>query len=34
MFQEKSVSLYFTDAECAICGALVTVPTPVDVEVA
>jgi hypothetical protein len=34
MFEEKTVSLYFTDAECAICGALVTVPTPVDAEVA
>ena len=34
MFEDKEISLYFTDAECALCGALVTVPTPVDVEVA
>ena len=34
MFENKEISLYFTDAECALCGALVTVPTPVDVEVA
>lgn len=34
MFEDKTVSLYFTDAECALCGALVTVPTPVDAEVA
>jgi len=34
MFEDKTVSLYFTDAECAMCGALVTVPTPVDAEVA
>jgi hypothetical protein len=34
MFEDKTVSLYFTDAECAMCGALVTVPTPVDTEVA
>lgn len=34
MFEDKEISLYFTDAECALCGALVTVPTPIDVEVA
>jgi hypothetical protein len=34
MFENKEISLYFTDAECALCGALVTVPTPVDAEVA
>lgn len=34
MFEDKEISLYFTDAECALCGALVTVPTPVDAEVA
>lgn len=30
MFEDSEISLYFTDAECALCGALVTVPTPVD----
>ena len=30
MFEDKEISLWFTDAECALCGALVTVPTPVD----
>jgi hypothetical protein len=34
MFEDKEISLYFTDAECALCGALVTIPTPVDAEVA
>ena len=34
MFEDKEISLYFTDAECALCGALVTVPTLVDAEVA
>jgi hypothetical protein len=33
MFEEKEISLYFTDAECALCGALVTVPTLADVGV-
>ena len=30
MFKHNELSLWFTDAECALCGALVTVPTPVD----
>jgi hypothetical protein len=30
MFEDGEISLWFTDAECALCGALVTVPTPVD----
>lgn len=33
MFEDREISLWFTDAECADCGALVTVPTPVDEEV-
>lgn len=34
MFEEKEISLWFTDAECALCGALVTVPTPADEDYA
>jgi hypothetical protein len=34
MFEDKEISLWFTDAECALCGALVTVPTPVDEDYA
>jgi hypothetical protein len=30
MFEDDEISLWFTDAKCADCGALVTVPTPVD----
>jgi hypothetical protein len=30
MFEDKDISLWFTDAECFACGALVKVPTPVD----
>ena len=33
MFEQNEISLYFTDAECALCGALVTVPTLADVGV-
>ena len=32
MFEENEISLWFTDADCALCGAQVTVPTPVDGE--
>lgn len=32
MFEENEISLWFTDAECALCGAQVTVPTPADGE--
>lgn len=32
MFEDNEISLWFTDAECALCGAQVTVPTPVDGE--
>jgi len=34
MFEDSEISLYFTDAECVLCGALVTVPTPVDEDYA
>lgn len=30
MFEEGEISMWFVDAECALCGALVKVPTPVD----
>jgi hypothetical protein len=30
MFEENEISMWFVDAECALCGALVKVPTPVD----
>jgi hypothetical protein len=32
MFEENEISLWFTDAECALCGAQVTVLTPMDGE--
>jgi len=34
MFEEKEISLWFTDAECALSGALVTVPCPADEDYA
>jgi hypothetical protein len=30
MFEEGEISMWFVDAECSLCGALVKVPTPVD----
>lgn len=30
MFEDSDISMWFVDAECAECGALVKVPTPVD----
>lgn len=30
MFDDGEISLWFVDAECALCGALVKVPTPLD----
>ena len=30
MFEDNEVSVWFVDAECALCNALVKVPTPVD----
>jgi len=30
MFEDNEIVLWFTDAECAICGAKLTAPTPVD----
>jgi hypothetical protein len=32
MFEEGEISMWFVDAECSLCGALVKVPTPVDVK--
>jgi len=30
IFENGDISLWFTDAECDDCGALLTAPTPVD----
>jgi hypothetical protein len=30
IFQKGEIVLWFTDAECVGCGALITAPTPVD----
>jgi hypothetical protein len=30
MFEDGDISMWFVNAECAECDALVTVPTPVD----
>jgi hypothetical protein len=30
MFEDNEISMWFVDAECALCGALVKVPTPAD----
>ena len=30
MFEDGDISMWFVDGECALCGALVKVPTPVD----
>ena len=32
IFEEGSIVLWFTDAECELCGALITVPTPEDYD--
>lgn len=32
VFDEGSPAFWFTDGECADCGTLLTVPTPVDGE--
>lgn len=29
-FVDSEVAFYFTDGECASCGSMVTLPTPVD----
>lgn len=29
-FIDGEISFYFTDGECASCGSMVTLPTPVD----
>ena len=31
MFEDGEISLYMLDMECALCGALATAPTPLDV---
>jgi hypothetical protein len=30
MFEDNDISMWFVDAECALCEALVKVPTPDD----
>lgn len=30
IFENNNIALWFTDGECDGCGALLTVPTPVD----
>lgn len=30
IFDDYDIAVWFTDGECAECGTLVTVPTPVD----
>lgn len=29
-FVEGEIAFYFTDGECAGCGSMVTLPTPID----
>lgn len=31
-FSDNELAFYFTDGECAGCGSMVTLPTPVDSE--
>lgn len=31
MFEDSDIAMWFVDAECAECDALVKVPTPADV---
>jgi hypothetical protein len=33
MFEDKEISLYFLDMECAICGSMATAPTLADDDV-
>jgi hypothetical protein len=30
-FEDGEISMYMLDMECALCGALATAPTPIDV---
>jgi hypothetical protein len=32
IFEGGEIALWFTEAECALCGALVTAPTPEDYD--
>jgi hypothetical protein len=32
IFDEGEIAMWFTDAECALCGAELTAPTPKDFE--
>ena len=31
IFEDGEIVLWFTEAECGVCGALLTAPTPLDV---
>jgi hypothetical protein len=31
IFEDGEIVMWFTNAECAMCGALLTAPTPLDV---
>ncbi len=31
-FADGEIAFYFTDAECASCGSMVTLPTPEDIN--
>jgi hypothetical protein len=33
MFEEKEISFYFLDMECALCGSMATAPTLADDDV-
>jgi hypothetical protein len=30
MFEDGEIAMWFTEAECALCGAELTAPTPLD----
>jgi hypothetical protein len=32
IFESGEIVMWFTEAECAMCGALITAPTPKDYE--
>ena len=32
IFENGEIVMWFTDAECVMCGALLTAPTPVDYQ--
>ena len=32
IFEDGEIILWFTEAECSLCGAILTAPTPIDVN--